>query len=151
RVLVRNPRGPVEVYLTRSQVGKDKGVRDSQYSSPLEASEPTAHYHNATKASRANGICMPLHKTPKPLGLASLFVWIAYLPNERHITSQRRSANGIVVDKDRVCAGHPDVHPVGVIDVHDVGSRYATTSLGDGLLAVVRFQADPLDEGAGIT
>src|SRR5437763_4583203 len=37
RVLVRNPRGPVEVYLTRSQVGKDKGVRESQCSIPLEA------------------------------------------------------------------------------------------------------------------
>jgi len=59
---------------------------------------------------------MPLHSTRKPLGLASLFVRIACLPDERHITGPR--CGTAIVDKDRVYAGHPDVHLVEEVDGH---------------------------------
>ncbi len=56
-----------------------------------------------------------------PPGLASLFVRIACLPDERHITGPR--CGTAIMDEDRVCAGYPDVHMVGEVDEHDVGCR----------------------------
>jgi len=53
-----------------------------------------------------------------PPGRASLFVRIACLPDERHITGPRSGT--AIVDKDRVCAGRLDVHGVGEVEVHDV-------------------------------
>src|SRR6266705_1115413 len=93
-------------------------------------------------------LCAVAQHSVNPPGLASLFVRIACLPDERHIT-RHRSASGIV-DKNRVCAGYLDVHLVGGVDVHDVASRCATVSTGDvrGRTAV-RFQAGPLECGAG--
>ena len=64
------------------------------------------------------------------MGLASLFVRFACLPDERHITGPR--CRIAIVDTDRVYAGRLDLHVVGDVDVHDVGSRYATASCGDG-------------------
>ncbi|SRR6266478_9541109 len=101
---------------------------------------------DATKAFRANGICMPLHKTPKPTWPRVLVCSIACLPDERHITGPRFGS--AIVDTDRVCASHLDVNEVVEVDEHDVVPCCVTKSLGDGR-AVRRFQADPLDEGAG--
>src|SRR6266571_6656830 len=86
-----------------------------------------------------------------PPGLASLFVRFAYLPDERHITGPRKTGIGIM-DTDRVCAGHLDVHLVLQVDEHDVDPYIAIESTGDGRTARARgrrFQADPLEEGAG--
>ncbi len=56
----------------------------------------------------------------------------------------------MVEDKDRVRAGYPDLHQVLQVDVHDVVSRCATASTGDGRgRAGKRFQADPCYAGAG--
>jgi hypothetical protein len=49
-----------------------------------------------------------------------------------------------IVDYDRVCAAHLDVHVVFSVDVYDVGARCDTGSTGDGR-ADERFQADPFD------
>ena len=89
---------------------------------------------------------MPLHKTPK-LTWARVLVRFVCLPDERHITGPR--SGSAIVDKDRVCAGYPDVHQVAAVDVHDVGSRSGTGSLGDGRGGRPRFQADPFDTVAG--
>ncbi len=81
---------------------------------------------------------MPLHKTPKPT---------CALPDERHITGPRNAL--AIVDKDRAShAGHLDVYQVVEVDEHDVGSRCATASTGDGR-AGRPFQADPSDYAAG--
>jgi hypothetical protein len=53
---------------------------------------------------------------------------IARLPDERHISSVNNK-RGDIVDTDRVCAGHLDVHHVGTIVVHDVQSRAYQTSV----------------------
>src|SRR6266446_10609959 len=82
----------------------------------------------------------------KPPGLASLCDQFACLPDERHITGPR--CGTAIMDKDRVYAGHPDVHLVEEVDGHDVGSCCATESLGDGRPGI-RFQAHPLHAGAG--
>ena len=58
---------------------------------------------------------------------------IACLPDERHITGFRSGT--AIVDTDRVRAGHLDVHRVGEVDEHDVDSRYASESTGDGRAA----------------
>ena len=71
-----------------------------------------------------------------------VFVAIACLPDERHITGLRFGT--AIVDKDRVCAGHLDLHLVASVDVHDVESRRGSASLGDAR-GVIRFQADPFD------
>ena len=65
---------------------------------------------------------------------------IACLPDERHITGPQ--CGTAIVDKDRVLAGHLDVHVVASVDEHDVGSGRAIGSLGDGR-GGIRFQADP--------
>ena len=84
-----------------------------------------------------------------PPGARVVVCSIACLPDERHITGQRCSGTAIV-DTDRVCAGHLDVHRVVIVDVHDVGSRCATISTGDGLgQKAARFQADPVHDVAG--
>ncbi|SRR6266705_260820 len=89
----------------------------------------------------------PLHKTPQPTWARVLVCSIACLPDERHITGPRSGT--AIVDKDRVCAGHLDVHFVLVVDVHDV-ARSGTESTGDGRgRTVVRSQADPSDAEAG--
>src|SRR5205085_1740394 len=93
----------------------------------------------------ADGICMPLHKTPK-LTWARVLVRFVCLPDERHITGPRSGT--AVVDADRVSAGYLDVHLVAGVDPHDVGSRCVNCSLGDGRGAR-RFQANPFDVGAG--
>ena len=80
-----------------------------------------------------------------PLGPRVLVCSIACLPDERHITGHRKKS--AILDTDRVCAGHLDVHPVEDVDEHDVASRYVTESLGDGR-GGRRFQADPFDYGA---
>jgi hypothetical protein len=59
-----------------------------------------------------------MHKTPRPTWPRVLLCSIACLPDKRHITSQRCGGTAIV-DTDRVCAGHLDLH-VWVADVHDV-------------------------------
>ena len=103
---------------------------------------------DGTKALRANGISMPLHKTPKPTWPRVLICSIACLPDERHITRDR--SDSAIMDTDRARAGHLDVDGAGEGDGYDVGSRCATVSLGDGRRGpVVRFQADPFDAGAG--
>src|SRR5262249_29527050 len=72
----------------------------------------------------------------------------ACLPDECHITGPRCSC--AVVYKDRVYAGHLDVHLVVDLDVHDVGSWCGSESRGDvGPKAGRRFQADPIDAIAG--
>ena len=54
------------------------------------------------------------------------------------------------MDKDRVSAGHLDVHVAAGVDVHDVGSQRGTGSTGDGRgRAGVVVQAEPNDFGAG--
>jgi hypothetical protein len=54
------------------------------------------------------------------------------------------------MDTDCARAGHLDVDGAGEGDGHDVGSRCATVSLGDGRGGpVVRFQADPFGAGGG--
>src|SRR5438874_12435557 len=76
-------------------------------------------------------------------GLASLFVQIACLPDERHISGHR--INSGIVDTDRVCAVYLDVHLVAGVDVHDVArSGSESTGIGHGR-AGIRFQADPSD------
>ena len=102
---------------------------------------------DTTKAFGANGTCMPLHKTPKPTWPRVLVCSVACLPDERHITGPRHATK--IADKDRVCAGTPDVHVVVATDEHDVDSRSATGSLGDGR-AGPRFQADPIDEAGSM-
>src|SRR5437899_1971229 len=82
------------------------------------------------KAFRANGICMPLHKTRKPTWSRLLVCSIACLPDERHITGLRLTSD--IIDTDGVCAGHLDLHRVGGVDVYDVGSHCGTLSRGDG-------------------
>jgi hypothetical protein len=64
------------------------------------------------------------------------------LPDERQINLP--GSRTAIMDKDRVRAGHLDVHLVESLDVHDVGSRYVSESLGDAR-AGSRFQADPFD------
>ena len=94
----------------------------------------------------------PLHKTPQPTWARVLVCSIACLPDERHITGPRSGT--AIVDKDRVCAGHLDVHLVLQVDEHDVDPYIAIESTGDGRTARARgrrFQADPLEEGAGNT
>ena len=101
---------------------------------------------DAPKALRANGICMPLHKTPKPTWARVLVCSIACLPDERHITGPRYGI--AIVDTDRGSAGHLDAHLVQGVHEHDVGPSCATDSLRDGGTGR-RFQADPIDEGVG--
>src|SRR5205807_9396897 len=100
---------------------------------------------DATKALRANGICMPSHNPPKPTWPRVLVCSSICLPDERHITGPRSGT--AIVDKDRVCAGHLDLHVVAVVDVHDVESHVASGSTGDARR--VRFQAGPNHAGAG--
>src|SRR6266566_6188177 len=100
---------------------------------------------DATKAFRANGICMPLHKTPKPTWPRVHVCSIACLPDERHITGHGYAL--AIVDTGRVCAGYLNVHLLVALDVHDVGPCCATVPHGG--CAGPRFQADPFDEGAG--
>ena len=56
---------------------------------------------------------------------------IACLPHERHV-SGKRVAGTPIVDTNRVFAGHLDFRVVAQADVHDVGSRCRSESLGDG-------------------
>jgi hypothetical protein len=79
-----------------------------------------------------------------PRGSRVLVCSMACLPDERDITGPRSGTATAIVDKDRVCAGHLDVHVVDGVDEHDVGSRYRSASTGDGR-GGIRFQADPLD------
>src|SRR5260370_39462997 len=112
---------------------------------PSKASERTAHYPWTLQrcSGRMAFVCC-CTKHLHPLGPRVLVCSTACLPDERHITSQR-SGTG-VVDTDRVCAGHLDVHQVGVIDEHDVGPCCAGTApTGDGR-AVRPFQANQCSE-----
>src|SRR5260370_19624949 len=105
-----------------------------------------------SRCASATKIVRLLESTPEPQpqlrpALLRLFVRIACLPDERHITALRFGTG--IVDKERVYAGsNLDVHQVGAVDPHDVGSRYATASRGDGC-AGRRFQADPYHADAG--
>ena len=68
---------------------------------------------------------------------------IACLPHERHV-SGKRVAGTPIVDTNRVSPGHLDFRVVAQVDVHDVGSRCRSESLGDGR-GVRRFH--PLQRG----
>src|SRR5438067_2048983 len=101
---------------------------------------------DATKSLRANVICMPLQKTPKPTSPRVLFCSIACLPDERHITGS--STSTAVMDTDRVCAVYLDVHLVVEVDGDDVSSRRGTEPPAEGYRAE-RVVAGPYDEGVG--
>jgi len=81
----------------------------------------------------------------KPSGLASLFVQIAGLPDECHITGHRCGI--VIVNLDRVYAGRLDVHVLATaVDPYDVGYS-KTGSRGDGVR--IRIQPDPYHVAAG--
>src|SRR5438105_929430 len=78
-----------------------------------------------------------------PPGLASLFVRIGCLPEERHIAGLRYGIG--IVDKDRVCAGRHDLHVTERVEVHDVPSPHVVRSLG---YASGVIHAGPYEAGA---